>query len=90
MGRNRERVCASPPRKARLLSSTDTHIEEMEGESGATMPLFEVRWLHFNDGVAFELVNAVIARVAAGWQPFATLQHPSGGWSLLLRRQAAP
>lgn len=51
--------------------------------------VWEVRWLHFNDGADFEHVNAEIARLAAGWEPFATLTHRSGGWALLLKRQAA-
>ena len=58
----------------------------MESESGATKPLWEVRWLTFNQGADFELVNAEIARVAAGWEPFATLTQP-GGWVLLLKRR---
>lgn len=62
---------------------------QTQAESGVTGPIYEVRWLHFNDGVGFALVNAEIARVAAGWEPFATLEHRSGGWALLLRRKAS-
>lgn len=62
-----------------------THREEMESDSGV---IWRVQWLHFNDGVSHEQVNAEIARVAAGWEPFATLEHRTGGWALLLKRQA--
>ena len=60
----------------------------MESESGATKPLWEVRWLSFNQGADYDLVNAEIARVAQGWEPFATLTQP-GGWVLLLKRHAS-
>lgn len=55
----------------------------------ASEPVWEVRWLHFNDGIGFEHVNAELARVAQGWEPFATLEHRSGGWALLLKRECA-
>lgn len=57
--------------------------EEMESSSD----LWEVRWLSFNQGADYDLVNAEIARVAAGWEPFATLTQ-TGGWVLLLKRHA--
>lgn len=57
----------------------------MEAESGL---IWQVRWLHFNAGSSSEQVNAELARVAAGWEPFATLPNPTGGWSLLVKRPA--
>ena len=59
--------------------------EEMESESGVT---WRVQWLHFNAGADSDHVNAEIARVAAGWEPFATIQNPTGGWALLLKQRA--
>ena len=50
--------------------------------------LWDVRWLHFNDGASHEQINAELARVAAGWEPFATIQNPTGGWALLVKRRA--
>lgn len=57
----------------------------MESDSGL---IWEVRWLHFNAGATAEQVNAELARVAAGWEPFATIQNPTGGWALLVKRKA--
>ena len=67
------------------MSAATTHREEMESESGL---IWHVRWLHFNDGASHEQVNAELARVAAGWEPFATIQNPTGGWALLVKKHA--
>ena len=57
----------------------------MKSESGV---IWRVQWLHFNAGADSAQVNAEIARVAAGWEPFATIQNPTGGWALLLKQRA--
>lgn len=69
---------------ASLAASNRGLSEEIESSTD----LWEVRWLSFNQGAPYDLVNAEIARVAAGWEPFATLAQP-GGWVLLLKRHAA-
>ena len=51
--------------------------------------VWHVRWLHFNNGATSEHVNTEIERLTAGWEPFATIQNPTGGWALLLKRPIA-
>lgn len=50
---------------------------------------WEVRWLRFEKGVSFEAVNAVIADLEGGWEPFGAMPDGENGWVLLVRRKRA-
>lgn len=50
-------------------------------------PSYRVAYLHFPDDATIEEINSALSR-RPGWEPFATRQHPEGGWWLLLKKPA--
>lgn len=58
-----------------------------EGPSMATEPIWEIRWLFFEDADSYEKVNEQLRTVAAGWRPIGYRPNPEGGWVLLVTRK---
>lgn len=81
-------IVADPPWEVKRSSNYRWREGRASGKQMAlpypTMTVDEIAALPVKDMA----VDAEIARVAAGWEPFATLEHRSGGWALLLRRKA--
>lgn len=51
-------------------------------------PVWKIAYLHFGTAATSETINAALAE-RPGWEPFATRDHPDGGWLLLLKRKVS-